>query len=550
MIVSLSAVSQKSCLAVLKILATAVAVEYNEEALSKNVHKSLRVWNNDAQEFLTRFSIRKPVFVRIVQALLKGTDLESDLDSLVTILKEKMLKLDKETDIKKDQLKLFKNIISIVKRGSESALKNFHKSVQTIGDPSVTALFKHEQTIDQTKAVKDLDTFCMRTMKKKFADLTLEDKEQLRLKKPDTYKTFLKLNREIGQAIKDAIRDYVRSSGTKLVTVAEVIRYLKSKKIQNKLPTFDGLIDETGALYNKLGVKLNGAVTGRIELNKDYNPKTDDTYVFLHYPLFGGGQPQRVYTVNYKNKKTVSKFGVVDKLIAEVPKMRKRWAQDLKGPIDELNTVCALILELTYITSGRIGGRTGATGLSTLVCKEFSDKGSSSFSLNYTGKKGVKQKHVVPLDSNMTKHIFKMLKKLKSGKKPNDYLMTFGPRDALVTGSKVNAYMRSIGAPEGATIHKFRHMRGTILAKQVLDKHPFGKGTRAKESEVNKWLIEKLKAVGAKLGHMNGDKVTATTAIQNYIDPNVLKGWFDSLGVRPNSTIQAAIDKATKAGDA
>ena len=542
----MSAVSQKSTLAVLKIMAATIAVEYEDEALSSAVLKSLRTWNSEAQEFLTRFKIRKPMFVRLVQSLMKGQDFEDDLDTFADTLKLKMDILTKETDITKDQLKLLKNIVSISKRGSETALKNFHKSVQLLGEPHLTAMFKHKQTVDQSKTIKDLDTFCMRTMKKKFADLTLEDRDTLREKKPDLYKTYLKLNRDISQAIKDAIRDNVRQSGSKLIKISEMVRLLSKAKIQNKLPAFDGMIDETGAIYNKLGVKLNGSVTGRIELNPAYNPKTDDTYVFLHYPLFGAGLPQRVYTVNYKQSKTVSKFGIVDELIKKVPAMRKKWLADLTGPIGELNTVCALILELTYITSARIGTANSATGLSTLVCKEFLSTAANAFTLSYTGKSGVKQKHVIPTVNAITKKLKRMLLELKKGKKPSDYLMTYGPKKALVTGSKVNSYLKSVGAPEGATIHKFRHMRGTLLAQVALAKHPFGKGKAAKESEVNKWILEKLKSVGEKLGHMNGDKVTATTAIQNYIDPNILKDWFAAIGVRPNSAIQAAIDRASK----
>lgn len=543
---SLSAVSIKSTLAFCKVLSAALVTAAYEEPLSQQVQKNLRSWNADAQEFLTRFTIRKTTFTKIVQGLMNGDDVEEPAVAIGEILKAKMDNVVKETDIHKDYLKMIKWFVSIT-RGSESALDHYAKNIQVLGDPALTSLFTHDSGIDQAKSLRDLENFAKRVFKKNLDDLTVEDKDALRAKKPEQYKEFLALRRQIDTARKDAVRDVVRQSGKKIVKLTEMARQLKARNIVNKLPVFDGYIDEAGGLYNSEGVKLNGNVTGRIEMNSAYNPKTDDTYVMLHYPEFGAGQPARIYTVNYKQKKIVKKFDTVGELIKVLPALRKRWLADLKGPINKETTVAAMILELTYITSARIGSTSGATGLSTLVCKEFSERATDYFVLKYKGKAGVIQTHQIPTNLAITKHIREMLRKLCTGKKADDLIMTFGPRNTHVNGSRVNKYLQSIGAPAGVTVHKFRHARGTILAKEILDKHPFGKGTRVKEAEANKWLTEKLKLVGKELGHMNGDKVTAATAIKNYIDPNMLKEWFDSLGIRPNATIQKAIDDALKA---
>jgi hypothetical protein len=79
-------------------------------------------------------------------------------------------------------------------------------------------------------------------------------------------------------------------------------------------------------------------------------------------------------------------------------------------------------------------------------------------------------------------------------------------------------------------------MVADIIAKCDLEKG-------SDERTVQKWLEERILEVGKELGHMTNGKITANTAIQNYIDPSVISQFFDDYGViRPNAKFQKAID--------
>ena len=93
------------------------------------------------------------------------------------------------------------------------------------------------------------------------------------------------------------------------------------------------------------------------------------------------------------------------------------------------------------------------------------------------------------------------LESLKESTDPDDYLMQHDGKH--INGSMVNKYLRQIGAPKKATIHKFRHARGTSIATEILSKSPFTPGDKSySESQVTKWFVEKVKEVGAELGHV------------------------------------------------
>jgi hypothetical protein len=554
MIISISAVSKNSTESFIKLVASSIMVCLIEEPLGAKVKSKIRKWNSDAEEFLKRFRIPRSTFNPIVNGCLNdNADMDWDLDALIRVLKEreKAGMLTKELDLTKDHIDLLKYMMGIVLRGSDASLKNLTRHISKLGDPDLTAVFLHEdaEQSNQQDLVAELNKFCRKIFGKPEADLTVEDKNSLRDKKPEQYKVFLKLMRDINEGTKQATLSFVRQSGEKLVKATELVRYLKQNKIRSKVPEgFNGYVDENGAYYNTNKVKLDGAITGRLEANPKYDPELDNTYVFLHYPLFGTGQPQRIYTVEYRKEKAGKKFNTVDALIKDLPAARKKWLHELKtGHYEDADTVSALILELIYETSARIGtaGQSGQ-GISTLVCKNYTSRGTGYFTLNYLGKSGVKQIHKIHTNKPEGKMMKGLLDSLVEGKKPNDLIMTaqFGRAVKHVNGTYVNKYLRSLGVDQSITLHKFRHARGTIVAGAVLDKAPAFRGKS--EAEINKWFIEAMKKVGEELGHVNGEKVTATTAIQNYIDPNLIKEWFEKVGARPNSTIQKAINKVAK----
>ena len=111
----------------------------------------------------------------------------------------------------------------------------------------------------------------------------------------------------------------------------------------------------------------------------------------------------------------------------------------------------------------------------------------------------------------------------------------------------INKYLKSIGVPAGVTIHKFRTLRGTMLAATALGKSPFkNRATQPSAAVVNAWLKKQLEAVAKELGHFTNGKLTINTAIQNYIDPQLLEDFFKDAQVRPNAVIARSILLAKK----
>lgn len=552
LMISESAVSKQSTEAFIKIMAAATLTCLEGNPLNAGLKSELRNWNVQAAEFLTRFKLNKRNFSKVVSGCLANdigiTEEIADVMEEVRDL-DRSKDLGKEMDLTKDHLDLLKTLVGITIRASEAAERKLYQTISKLGDPKLTALFIQEEDFDQGSLVAELGKFCKTVFKKPESELTVDDKNKLREKNPELYKKYLLLLRNINEITKKAVSQFVRSSGQKLVKATDLVRHLKTNKIRSKIPEgFNGWIDEAGGYYNTNKVKLEGAITGRLEANPKYDPDKDDTYVFLHYPLFGSGQPQRIYTVNYRKGKVDKKFNTVGALIKDLPAARKKWLNELKtGRHDQADTVAALILELIYETSARIGtaGQSGQ-GISTLVVKNYTARGQGYFTLNYLGKSGVKQSHKIHTTKVEGKLMKELLDSLVEGKKPNDLIMTAqsGRSVKHVNGTYVNKYLRSLGVDQSITLHKFRHARGSIVAQAQLDKAPSFKNMS--EADINKWFIEAMKKVGAELGHVSGDKVTATTAIQNYIDPEIIKDWFTKVGARPNSVIQNALKKAGK----
>ena len=115
-----------------------------------------------------------------------------------------------------------------------------------------------------------------------------------------------------------------------------------------------------------------------------------------------------------------------------------------------------------------------------------------------------------------------------------------------MSSAQINRYMQSIGFPKGFTVHKLRTARGTEMAISILKSCPYKKGDGTKDTVIHKWLENELLKIGEELGHMSGDKITSSTAIQNYISPEILADFYNKLGVRPSAKVQKAIDSIKK----
>merc|ERR1712023_74600 len=82
----------------------------------------------------------------------------------------------------------------------------------------------------------------------------------------------------------------------------------------------------------------------------------------------------------------------------------------------------------------------------------------------------------------------------KGKRKPKvrkDRLITFNGRP--ISANVVNKYLREIGMPPKVTVHKFRTLRGTRLAKSIIDKCPlYERQRKPNAKQVNEWLKKAL----------------------------------------------------------
>lgn len=549
---SISATDKDSALAFLKTIVTIVTAY--DDKLNKPLISQLSGWAKQAESFIQQFGLGLPNYKAIIQMIVQedydNPRLHERIVKLADTMKAKRAKYEKELDLTKDQIRIMNAFRIWIKTESESSHKSLNALVSQLGEPLLNKRFVVEQedhAEKQADTEKQLKAVVKRLTGK--PGTTLSKEEAAKYRDKPLYKEYLKLARQMNAPYKEFVHQMVRSSGKQYLPYRDVIIALEQQGIRHKLPTgFIGNIGEKCELYTTAGLKLKGYPGSATEvfMNPEYVAEQDNAYVFKARPL-PDSKIQRYYTVEYDKSSSVEKFQVVEALAEEVAAMRSKWRQDLG--VRNKYRLQALLCELAYITQGRIGNVNAKTkgsqtyGLSTLKVKQVKLT-TNLIDIKYPAKKGVPVHFKVNPTTPALKKVHAILQDLMKDKGPNDYILV-SPKGKLLTSNTMKSYLKSIGAPEGTTIHKFRHLRGTELAKEILEASPF-KGKTHKDKEVNDWFMKAMTKVGEELGHVSGDKVTPNTAIQNYISAGVMVQFFKKLNVRPNSTIQRAIDRATK----
>jgi len=207
------------------------------------------------------------------------------------------------------------------------------------------------------------------------------------------------------------------------------------------------------------------------------------------------------------------------------------------------------LCEFIYETSARVGNKNAATagertfGATQLLVKHFRFN-ANGCTVTYVGKSGGKQQHKLKFNTARGRQLGEALTKFAEGKAPSDPMFTFNGNQ--VSGAMINSYMRTLGFPRAFTVHKLRTARGSEMAMALLKNAPFKKNDGTKDQVIHKWLETEILKIGAELGHMSGEKVTANTAIANYVDPSILAEFYAKLGIRPSAKVQKAIDSIKK----
>lgn len=553
MLKTISAVDRQASLSFTKLMALCALAHDEDYELSPKVKGNMKQWFSAAMPFAERFKISKPLFHSVINGLFRGyspTDHDQMIENteeLAAVIKKKLTQIDKEPDVETHEYKILKDFQMVALRASEPALGRITKALSLLNDPTLSSLTRTEVN-NQGDIVEQLADH-VADMGGAGLEITPEMRKQYL--GTEDLKQYNKLRRELNTVPKQFVMQFVRSSGQTTVPVNEVLRALKDAGIEHhSIPEgFRGSIDDLLGYYTETGLKLNGTPAGEVKMNPDYNPKTDNAYVCMAKAPMAKDY-SRIYTVNYKQGNTEKKFQAVQDLQKVITKVRRKWKSDLQLGLEDKRAVLALACELVYLTSARVGSKTGNTagektfGLVSLTAGHYKKRGNARL-IEYKGKKGQLQKHALKPDTALTKLCIQYLDGLAEGKKRVEPLITY--RGKPLTGSSINKYLKTLGVPAGVTIHKFRTLRGTLLANKVLEKSPFKSRTRQPTAkQVNDWLKKQLEKVAKELGHFTNGKLTVNTAIQNYIDPQILDDFFKEAEVRPNAVIARSIMLAKK----
>lgn len=423
------------------------------------------------------------------------------------------------------------NVVSGVFSGDSKHYATLRDKVSLLCIPELTALFPVRTDITKQSAYLGfVDGFDSETIAK------------LREEKDPQYKAIVYARKAGKTVVADYIKQYCRASGKNTVYYSDLLSDIDSKQLQHSLPRgFSGYIDEFSQLYTVFGKKISGFPSNAtVVMNPQYNAH-DDCYVFTARTEQAKSTTY-FYTQDYKNSSKHNKFAVVEQLSKCIDTIRSKWLKKLtlKDPQFEE----AMILELIYHTQARIGSTGNATldkrtgkylrtyGLSTILKKHYRVL-EDCVEFEYPGKAAFKgdtihlQHHKFYPDSKETRLIYDWLKKHK------------GEEDARVfstTAERVRQLLSDLGAPEGASVHKLRTLKGTLMMKERIKRHPF-KTEKTSVTAVNKWLKEQALDVGIQLGHMSGEKYTASTAIAHYIDPVAMLRLYREARVAPPKTM-------------
>lgn len=308
-----------------------------------------------------------------------------------------------------------------------------------------------------------------------------------------------------------------------------------------------GIVAGKVTLFTSFGKQLamNIPPDAKVVMNKKYNPELDDTY-YLQYTAPNAVTTTSIYTAEYKGRANETKFEDVEANTQHVSKWVKAWKRDIASK-DPMKRVPATVAYLLYMTGARVGssteslsklGKERTYGISTLRVEHVKVT-SASIILDYNGKKGVQQRHVLKIsDDPGYKLCAKTLLELKEGKKKDALLFEF-PRPASRAGtlqavnpSFFKSYLKSIGFV--GKVHALRHIRGTALVRELLATekfNPTGKNLAARQKAADDYIKNKiLTKAGELLGHKSTSKGVAVTAwrtsIQSYVNPRVVADWY------------------------
>lgn len=478
------------------------------------------------KELLASFKrVALPSLSNVLEESWNNNISEDSLASSLTMISALIKALKTDSTTNQSMIELLQHVVGVLK-GDNKHYIALRDKISLLGKPEITSLFPIDVDVaKQAAGVAFIEEYDVGKLK------------ELREQKDPEYKKVLAARKQIRTTTSDFIKQFCRGI---LVPYEVLYKAVEKEQLINSLPEgFEGYIDEFGSLYTVYKVKIDGFPANcKVVMNPQYS-KQDSGYVFTAMSPLAKSSTY-FYTLDYRKKAKQEKFNVVKKLSLEIGNLRSLWVKKLN--IKDKQCEEAILLELIYQTQARIGTPTNATidkrtglpmrtyGMSTILLKHYTIESDGSITFSYPGKAAFKgdvihyQTHkLYPVD---TATIFVI-----------DWLSTRKEEKVFsTTAAKVRSLLKELGAPEGATIHKLRTLKGTIMMKECIKQHPF-KTEKTSVSAVNKWLKEQALEVGIKLGHMSGEKYTAATAIAHYIDPLAMLKLYKEARVVPPKTM-------------
>jgi hypothetical protein len=486
-----------------------------------------------------------------VNAALAGRNKAEQLAILGLNIKDKFQDFRQNTRFTSRELEILKALGAYLRTDSEPAFNKIKKFAGLINNPYISKRLA-PKVGSQRKSGNELRRLVYEMVGRDDTALTLDEAKIAKESYPDVYKQYLAYRREHSRIWKEAAVSFVRNSGHNLVPYEELLDFLHVNGIDHMLPLgFTGQVDDLMRMYTNEGHLIDGvpnAVTfPSVEMNEDYGQADGGDFVFQALRGNGGPGPY-FYTVDYKKAAARDKFARVSNLAPKIEGMQRKWFQMVKRfKPDNISCVCAVVLELLFEFSARIGSRgnnaggKSTFGIATLLVKHLTVDPAGNVIIRYRGKDAVPAAHRLLKADPQQKFVIAALMQLMHGKQPNDRLMTVvkGNRMLLVGGGAVNTYFHSLGAQD-VTVHKLRTYRGTTLFTQLMEQAL----SRPIKDEAKAMAIYKKmgEAVGKALNHVrrgaNGSRVTGVTALANYIDPEVQIAFFTQLGFRPPKSLE------------
>lgn len=544
----------------------------------EEVLEALQIWSANGRKLLERFEIDPAPYNTLVTDLaVQEWDQDrwdENLYSIGTSLKALGTGLSFETDIERPHLTLLNHLRIWCTTGSEPSWRNLSAGIPLLHVSSLTKMFSalHDDVAPNrshgdSAPAGNQDAIALEMMNIVHA-LTGDRRYMLTKAEADKfnkhrlkgikskYAAWHALNKSARTIYERHLKRYIMSHGGSPQPVGEIYRALQSEglKIIPLHTNFDGLVVKVGVKADgKIGLftaedqEIVGAMPAHGDTVK--RSKAGVTYIF---EVSGPWRKvaTRYYTKDHTEITRVDhKFATADSLAAQIDTLSARWEQAIIRPPRNRpkDQVCALLLHLIYEVGARVGSNKKGSndGITSLRVKNCRVTGNH-FRLAYTGKSAVDQDHDYAPVGPVGTAVMALMKKLVKGRDPEDWL--FHVDGVRITEKDVNDYFKSIGAsvPKGSGVHKLRHVKGNKICRDVLASETFKPSKAAlsdpsaAQREAETWFIERVATpVGDALGHRKaGGETNAKTSIGSYIDPSIIREWFETLkkhGVRlPN----------------